>query len=102
MNATPAAALRLASRFLSGLFKKRARDLEQGEGRPLFDLEPMEPRLLLSATAGPFTDSDGDTYTVKVTGPGTATVVQTLDANQHGPIGSIALTWTTAASILSV
>ena len=50
-----------------------------------------------------FTDSDGDMYTGKLTGPGTATVTQLdPDGDERGPIDSIVLAGTSAASKLKI
>src|SRR5262245_19290630 len=61
--------------------------------------ELMEPRIVLSATLGPFTDTDGDIYFVKLGGAGTADVVQD---GTPGPIASIALAGTTATTTLAI
>lgn len=50
-----------------------------------------------------FTDSDGDTYSVKVTGPGFALVFRNVTAAEpNGPIASILLTGTDATSVLTI
>ena len=50
-----------------------------------------------------FTDSDGDRYTVRLTGPGAAAVtLDDPDTDGKGPIASIALTGTDATSVLTV
>lgn len=65
-------------------------------------LEPLEPRLLMSASVSAV-DDDGDLYTVKLTGPGDATVVQNdLDGDGRGGIDSIQLTGTSARSVLKI
>ena len=48
------------------------------------------------------TDSDGDRYTVKLTGAGEAQVAQLLTAPGQGPIDTIMFTGTDAKSALSI
>lgn len=61
-------------------------------------LERLEPRTLCSAGPFNFTDGDGDTYTVELTGRGTAAVTQTA----WGGIRSIALQGTNKYSRLFI
>ncbi len=65
--------------------------------------------LTLARTAFPasppqnFTDSDGDTYTVRLTGAGSAVVtIVDPDHDNKGPIASIALTATDFTSVLTI
>ena len=52
---------------------------------------------------GPFLDSDGDKYTVTLSGPGTAGIMlNDPDGDGHGSINSILLQGTTAATTLTV
>ena len=83
-----------------------ARGLENGArtmDSDFIGLEPLEPRMLLSA--GPFTflDADGDSYKVRLSGPGEVTVVQNdPDGDGRGGITSLQLTGTTSRSSLKV
>lgn len=65
-----------------------------------FTLEGLEPRLLLDALpggTGTFFDTDGDKVVVKLTGPGTVTVVlDDADADGKGPLGEVLLQGTDA------
>jgi hypothetical protein len=79
-------------------------------------LDRLETRVLLSGSAlgldvgsalpsnaGTFTDTDGDVYTIKLTGPGTVDFVQSgPDVNGDGSIDSLTLAGTTSKSALSV
>src|SRR5207302_9699834 len=49
-----------------------------------------------------FTDTDGDSYTVRLTGPGTMQVTIQDTGGGQGPIASVALVGTTLKSVLSV
>ena len=52
---------------------------------------------------GTYVDSDGDSYTIKLSGPGTARIrLDDPDGDGRGPIESILLTGTTAKSSLSI
>lgn len=66
-------------------------------------LEPLEPRLMMSAGPLNFTDQDGDRYSVELTGPGSMAVSR-VDATVDGtgPIDAIELTGTTELSTLTV
>ena len=66
-----------------------------------FPIEALEPRIVLASVVT-LIDSDGDLFKVKLSGPGTASVTQLLDAQQRGPIDSITLSGATARSVLSV
>jgi N-acetylneuraminic acid mutarotase len=57
---------------------------------------------VMAAATETYFDSDGDSYTVKLSGPGTVLVQRATDADGRGPIGTILLTGTTAKSSLSV
>ena len=63
----------------------------------------LVPSVLVAAPPQTFTDSDGDDYSVKVSGPGSAAVtLDDPDGNSEGPIASIVLTGTDATSILTI
>ncbi len=67
----------------------------------MFTAELLEPRIALSSIVT-LTDGDGDSYTVKLKGPGTANITQDDLGSGDGPILSIALDATTNKSSLSV
>jgi hypothetical protein len=66
-------------------------------------LESLEDRQVMSAMLGTFHDSDGDIYQVKITGPGSGTVVQNDPLGiGAGPISQIVLQGTNAKSQVQI
>ena len=65
-------------------------------------IEPLEARIA-PASLATFTDSDGDRFTVKVTGLGSAAVtLADPDGDTHGSIATLVLSGTNARSALSI
>lgn len=86
-------------KFLLRVLRRRRRWLSASAGAGLALFSPALP----SHAAAPFTDSDGDTYTVTLSGGGAAQVtLDDPDLDQKGPIASITLTGAKAASALKV
>ena len=61
-----------------------------------------QPGEVVAASAQTFTDSDGDAYSVRLSGPGSAVVTSDdPDGDSKGPVASIALRGTDATSVLT-
>lgn len=112
--------LTFANGVTSQTFEIPVLDDEQSEGHETVTLQLMNPTngailgtrasatltiLDNELTFGPgnFIDSDGDKYTIKLTGPGTALIaLDDLDGDGKGSIKAILLSDTTSTSVLSV